>query len=286
MVVALASCATAPHPARGATVDAESPTACAGSATLLPPRDTIVVAAETGPEPSSIDSVQLGRAPGAPGCDVALVVRPARGDPRDELDAGVDVLLTRDPATIAYARSRAAFVIEPLPWDRTYALVVPGRPATWMADTSAESRRRLARDAVAAAARGAEGPFWWEQTLAPCPAMSAAGFIDSIVAYHRDDRTARELAERLVALGAARGTRLRAVARSGPGPIRDAAAVIPIFRNSARAEGCERGLADATIVPLIDTRPTAVIRRGRARIAIGPGDIIRILPGDSVAPSR
>ena len=247
---------------------------CAGPAAA---RDTVVVGVAREREPLVLS-----------GCGVALVVRAAAGDQRDQVDAGLDVVLTRDPATLAYARSRAGFSLQALPWDRTYALVVPGRPASWMTDTSAAFRARLARDAVSGDARGAEGPFWWEASAPECGPAAAAPFLDSVVAYHRDDPTARELAERLVALAAARGIRLRAIGRtppSSPVPIRDAAAVLPLPRDSAGAGACGRGLFDATIVPLVDTRPTAIVRRGRARIDAGAGRIV-ILAGDSLAPAR
>ena len=51
--------------------------------------------------------------------------RPAGGDQRDLLDAGVDLLVTDDPGAVAYAATRADFSSVPLPWDRTYVLLAP-----------------------------------------------------------------------------------------------------------------------------------------------------------------
>jgi hypothetical protein len=265
LVLVVAACGSAPArvPAPAADVG------CDGSGGPTTP-DTVVV----GVPPDGAGHV----AAGCPG--IVLDLRQADADQRNQLDVGADVVVTRDPATIAYAEGRAGFTSVPLGWDRTYLLVVPGRPATWLADTSAEFRRRLARDAVSASARGAEGPFWWEESQPRCERPLATRFADSTVTYHESDRTARELAERLVALAGTQGIRLRAVARP-PG----AASVIPIPR-SVLADGCEYGLTDATIIPLVDTRATAILRQGRVRIATGQDGGLRILPADSVASPR
>src|SRR3989442_8564958 len=49
--------------------------------------------------------------------------RTAAGDPRDLLDAGIDLLVTDDAGALAYAATRADFASVPLPWDRTYVLL-------------------------------------------------------------------------------------------------------------------------------------------------------------------
>ena len=51
----------------------------------------------------------------------------APGDPRDLLDAGVDLLLTRDPATLDYAAALPHFQRVPLAWQRTHIFVTAGR---------------------------------------------------------------------------------------------------------------------------------------------------------------
>ena len=48
----------------------------------------------------------------------------APGDPRDLLDAGVDLLLTRDPATLDYAATLPHFQRVPLAWQRTHIFYV------------------------------------------------------------------------------------------------------------------------------------------------------------------
>jgi hypothetical protein len=73
-----------------------------------------------------------------------LVLRSSgAGDARDLLDAGVDVLVTAEPAALSYAAGRPGITATPLPWDRTYALLGVG-----VADISAGLRAGLARDAV------------------------------------------------------------------------------------------------------------------------------------------
>ena len=265
----------------GGRTDLPVPVAAAGCDDHGPARraDTIVVAL---PWEGSGDATA-----GCPG--MALEFRVAAADERDQIDAGVDVVVTRDPATIAYARGRADFESVPLDWDRTYALVAPGRPVTWLADTSAGFRGSLARDAVAAAARGAEGPFWWEQDPVACPPdaepppPSQSG---PVITYHERDRTARELAERLVALAATGGSRLRTAPRPSTAGIHsppgDAATVMPVPREGSNADACTLRLRDATVVPLIDTRVTAIVRRAGARIVPEPNGRFRIFP----APAR
>ena len=90
----------------------------------------------------------------------------ASGDPRDRLDKGVDLLLTRDPAALDYAATLPQFQSVPLAWQRTHVLLTPGRTRT-SPSLSEDARHALADDAVRGEARGAVGPFWW-QTLQDC----------------------------------------------------------------------------------------------------------------------
>lgn len=65
-----------------------------------------------------------------------LVLRPAAGgsivefravdgDPRNAVDAGMDLLATRDPAVADYAAASGTFLVLPLAWDRSYVLLSP-----------------------------------------------------------------------------------------------------------------------------------------------------------------
>ena len=212
---------------------------------------------------------------------VTFLLRPAAGgDPRDALDAGADILRTADPALLDYARTRSDLTVHPLPWSRTYVLVVPAdRPgfAELTSGDSAVFRAGLARDAVRAEARGAEPPFWWTG-IGPCPALDDPGPLDrppasSIVGYPRDDLVARGLAERIVALsddpaltvGALPPRRMAETLRAGAlrayvvGMPRHA--LVPCRELGALPQ-------DAILIPLIDTRMSVIARRGIPRLTV------------------
>lgn len=211
------------------------------------------------------------------------------GDARDWLDRGIDLVVTGDAAALSYAAGRSELATRPLPWDRTYVLLAPGAapPVTiaW--------REGLARDAVRVEARASEAPAWWMAfpactgpPPAGAPPLSPAG-PRFLVAYPREDATARSIAERLVALeGAQSGTTARA-AGLGPAELMGALAagqaggggwqfVIPF--PPVALEPC-RAVHElvaripwltfaSQIVPLIDTRRRVVWRRGAAAFTV------------------
>jgi hypothetical protein len=124
-------------------------------------------------------------------------------DSRDVLDGGADVLITASAAAVQYAHTQPDLGSLPLPWTRSYVLVLPGRAGEQaVADCDAADLRPL-RDALAlavhVAARGAKGPCWWESDAAPHGRSSAGS---RRILYQKNDTTARELAERIVALAA------------------------------------------------------------------------------------
>lgn len=118
--------------------------------------------------------------------------RSVAGDARNALDAGVDLLVTRDAAVIDYAAASDAFLVVPFAWDRGYVLVVAagglprdagdtgrgvahtdttaaltdrmpgdaaGRPGLWrMVSPPEEALAALARDAVRVEARPFTAP--------------------------------------------------------------------------------------------------------------------------------
>jgi hypothetical protein len=205
--------------------------------------------------------------------------RSAGPDPRDALDAGADLVRTADPALLDYARSRADLLVHPLPWSRTYVLLVPssggGLGSAVPADTGA-FRADLARDAVPADARPAEPPFWWDGLACgapgspPSPSSEAAS---AAVVYPREDPVARALAERLVALSdrpgvLARGLSPAALAdalRAG----RERAYVLALPRTALVP--CREMTAwpsRSAVVPLIETRAVAIARRGIPRLTV------------------
>ncbi len=208
----------------------------------------------------------------------------ASGDARDLLDAGVDLLVTRDRALREYAATLKDRTVVALPWDRTYVYVTPEAGGT---------RFDGLEQAVRAEARrpSPEGGFWWLD-LRPCglggtasgsPPASAG---QRRILYARSDPTARELAGRLAALtravatarsndelsaavaagkdGGGGGGYIVALPRMTPDPCRAAQALLPQWT--------------ATITALVDTRPTAIVRRGVARWALDHDGTIHLAP--------
>lgn len=179
--------------------------------------------------------------PRLPGRTVGLI--PRRGDAegsrirlaavgadgaRDLLDAGSDLLWTRDPAVARYAGSLDAYRVHPLPWDRVWVLAVPGAAGAGTADDSAgwaEIREGLAGEAVPAEARPAGGTGPW----AACPAQetqlgerplpdtapaSRDGGGAGALVHADDERSGRALAARLAALAGGAGPGGGVVART------------------------------------------------------------------------
>lgn len=151
----------------------------------------------------------------------------AGADPRDLLDRGVDLLVTGDPPTLEYAGLRGELSTVALPWDRTYGLVAPAEPtdeepepggpetgpggaagdggagaAPGTERPPADFLEALAREGVRAEARAvpasADGAG---EAAASCRAATAP----TRILHPADDPTARQLAERLVALASASG---------------------------------------------------------------------------------
>jgi hypothetical protein len=209
-----------------------------------------------------------------------LVFRPAGSDPRDALDRWADLLETSDPVLLEYAGRRAEFATLLLPWSRAYVLVVPaGQPALRLmsGSDSAGFRAALARAVVRVESRGAEPPFWWDapagcDSSAPASGTAAASSRGAIV-YPGDDRVARDLAERMVALAGDRTLLARgAVPSELPNRIRagnDRAYLLPLPRNALVPCRELAGMpAGATIVPLVDTRSSAVLRHGAPPLTV------------------
>ena len=205
-------------------------------------------------------------------------------DPRDALDRGADLVVTRDPALVDYVARRADFASFPLPWTRTYVLLQPetAEPLEIVSDDA--DRHSLARDAVSGDARAAEPPFWWNE-VAMCPAGAAGGAAStsSRVVYIRGDEVARGLAERVVAL-AGSGAGLRSAAL-GPAEM---AALLRTGSERAYVVGLPRQTlnpcreaawpAGARLRPLIDTRAYAILRRGAPPLTVEWDGIVRVVP--------
>lgn len=211
-------------------------------------------------------------------------------DPRDLLDAGTNLLVTRDPRAVAYAEGLGGWTRVPAAWDRLHLLLSPvDRP----------------RDTVAAAAIRAglvRGPLRGEGRVPPpelvawadrCRILAEGGSRSGgaparrrRVVYPRDDAAARALAERLVAraesdlsvlLGqpaAPSGTTVTAAgldpdafARALAEPD-DLGLILPLFHHGAGECLPLTGLPAGwgLIEPLVETRPHLLVRPGTPRV--------------------
>jgi len=204
----------------------------------------------------------------------------ASGDARDLLDAGVDLLVTRDRALRDYAATLQNHAVVALPWDRTYVFVTAEGGGTRFDDSGLEQ-------AVRAEARRAEGDFWWRD-LRACGAGSVHA--DSTPAapgqrrilYSRGDPTARELAGRLAALthavAAGRAPDDFAGALTTGKDLGYVVALPRVPADPCRAAKDFLPVWPATITALVDTRPTAIVRRGVARWTVDQDGTVHLAP--------
>jgi len=201
----------------------------------------------------------------------------ASGDARDLLDAGVDLLITRDRALRDYAATLQNHTVVALPWDRTYVFVTGDAGATRFDAGGLEQ-------AVHAEARRTEGDLWWRDlracgiardTAPPAPASKR-------ILYSRADQSARELAGRLAALTHAVATGRApddfSAALAGG---KDWGYVVALPRVTVDACRAARDLLPswpATYTALVDTRPTAIVRRGVARWTVDQDGTVHVAP--------
>ena len=214
-----------------------------------------------------------------PGARLARIqIFPPGVDQRDLLDLrtalnprGLDLLLTRDPAVINYARSKPDFSVIPLPWDRTYVSVAPVTPPD-LESHGPDFRASLAREVVRGDARVSVGPHWWDGN--PCRGTVPLRPMGrrQLVLYVEGDEAGRALAERLVAL---ERTPLRAAALS---PAEFAAslsggeAVLYVLALPRVGPGNCAGVpawpSASTLLPLVDVRPYLLLRAGVPAITL------------------
>jgi hypothetical protein len=209
----------------------------------------------------------------------------ASRDLRDALDAGADLVVTDDPSTLDYASARPDLSVVPLPWSRMYILVVPKRPG-FILDTASSARLRetLAHDAIRIDARAAEPPFSWGNCAGPLPAAApAAEPVGTRLGYVAADRVARDLAARIVAIGAAPArsivgldsTALRESIRAA----REPAYVLAVPKMPLiPCEGPILWPADVQIVPLVETRMHVIVRRGAPPVTVDWDGGLRLVP--------
>ncbi len=225
------------------------------------------------------------------GLPVAKIAIVATGGVRDALDAGADVVIARDPAALEYAVRLSGYSDVPLDWNRTYVLLGPGHEHPG----SDELRLESLREAVRGDARPAEwhegGRFWFTD-LRRCElpvvrdTLGTAGRRHRIV-YDQTDRSAADVAARLVGLGVlGRGT----VAAGLPAPAFAAALRVGgdawyVLELPRRVYDVCRAALElpawspaGTIEPLLDVRAHALVRRGLPRMVVDWDGTLRLTP--------
>ncbi len=277
--------------------DASAALRWSGVTSLVPLDERRLVA---GLESPSLEVPRLfaDRALGVPrtGAPALTLAPSASGDLRDAIDQGTDLIQTTDPALLDYARRRPGVTAVALPWHRTYVLLLPARSAGVGAAVPADTagfQAGLARDAVRADARAAAGPFWWDGRAA-CPTNpmpKARRAPADAIAYPAEDPVARDLAERIVALAGGHVTARGLAADSFGVALRletERGYVLGLPREAIVP--CRESAAwppRAVVVPLVDTRPYALLRRGGPALvvewdaAVRPaeaGDTVRAAP--------
>ena len=213
-------------------------------------------------------------------------------DVRDLVDRTPDVLVTDDPNVLDYASKRPGTALTPLPWDRVYVLLMApeGRPPRELITSDSTTfREQLARDAVRSEARPAKPPYWWSD-LRGCSDSSSRGPMETgatsqvTIGYLASDATARALAERIVALGDsswfARGLASHDLENALQGGAMDAYILSLPIRSLVP---CRDAMwpAGATLVPLVETRRTAVLRKDGPALVVGGDGSFRpdVTPG-------
>ncbi len=193
---------------------------------------------------------------------------------RDALDERADALVTDDAAVLDYAAARPEYVSVPLTWNRTYALLAPFGLRLTRGDLD-DLRRAVHVDA-----RAAEPCDGGAGGAADGPGTVLDGFLPRRITYPRADRTARDLADRLVArsllgqgmvaAGLAPNGFAASVARKSDGVY-----VVSIPGPAGRCRAGEQGLF---LVPLLETRSHALVRRGLPRLATDGDGTLRLAP--------
>ena len=221
--------------------------------------------------------------------------RAAGDDPRDLVDAGATLVMTTDPAVSAYATAVGGVRVVALPWDRVYVLAVPSASIDTMGQPVRTLPENLTAAAAGADARVPVSPYWWQDASACLEQGQRVRSDDDKllvprILYRRDDRTARGLAERLVALSGSAWVRELLPAGIDPMQVAAAGLAQPAYDVVLREGGIaayvvalERAVLDtcaaaaaladrvawpARLIPLVETRPHLVIQRLSGTMAL------------------
>jgi hypothetical protein len=211
---------------------------------------------------------------------------------RDALDGEAGVLVTDDAAALEYARTLPGYVDVPLEWSRTYVLLAPERDKAIVGDLRLESLREAVRGDARPAEWSGPGRFWFTD-LPACGVPAARDTVGSgragggrrRVVYKQTDRSAADLAARLVGLGVlGRGAVAAGVAPSAfESAVRSGHDVAYVLELRRRVyDACRAALelppwtSAGTIAPLLDVRSHAVMRRGLPRMALDWDGTLRL----------
>lgn len=279
-------------------VETPAPSLCLIADTTASTPDTIRVIGAMSRSPAGVDcQLQPFQAADTPA--VVVLAPPTGADLRDVLEGRLqhmgipqpDVVVSRDPDLLDFARRKAGYLAQSLPWSTTYVLVTAGLHTAPSLPSDAE-REAIARNAITADTRGAMGSFGWlTEPACAYVLLNAPGAPLPIVAYLTGDAIARQVAERIVSLSAAssrpawlpivRSRTATTGPRVAPLPFdsiltalttsRAAAAVIPIARDWTTTCGTRDNVSlPHGAIPLVDARDHIIIRRGSgAAVLIG-----------------
>jgi hypothetical protein len=229
----------------------------------------------------------------------------ASADARDALDRGADLLVTADPAAVAYARALGDRLIVPLEMRWRYGVLTAGATDTASLTTSglAQLRASLSRDVVPAAARTVA-----DSSVVRCIGVSGVALAARSRIVHRaDDPVARAIAGRLVSLAVAGDATVRALVPHDGAPLvaapleagafaaalaggEDAAYVMawqkslgdpcPVPQPSGAAHNDAPSGRGAVVTPLIDAGQWAIVRRGALGLVMDSRGELRLVPAN------
>jgi hypothetical protein len=191
----------------------------------------------------------------------AMAYRIGRERARDAIDGGAALLATEDLELVAYATARLDLQVTPLSWDRTYLLLASAPGAALGAGFALDAVRVDARPADALACDTLSTPIGSGRTR---PQRAR-------VVYEVGDRTARELAERVVAItgDSAAVIGLSSAALDSALYLGDDLSYVVSVPRFAD-HGCDPvtvlarrapWLTPQSIIPLVDTRAYAIVPR-------------------------
>ena len=210
--------------------------------------------------------------------DTLVFRQAAASDPRDLLDAGIDLLVTRNRPVLDYAATQPAFAVVDLPWDRIYVFAA-AEPPTMRLDGLEQAVRSEAR-------RPQGGSVWWEELQAcgppPVAAPPAATPGPRRIAYVRGDPTGRDLAGRIAALGGGVAAVLApadfAKALNDGTAAGYVLALPRVVPEQCRAARDLLPAWPASVARLVETRARAVVRRGVSRWGMDGDGTVHLTP--------